>query len=133
MRRGGLSREEGPARRRFRRSPCSGGVVPVADSGRADTPCSEASALWQVPARRIIDGLAASRSIAQNCKGLECRAQSFLKTAAHPMRIIAWNCNMALHKKYERLLSLRPDIAVIPECAHPDLISKRAAGFTPSW
>jgi exodeoxyribonuclease III len=51
----------------------------------------------------------------------------------HAMRIIAWNCNMALHKKYEHLLALRPDIAVIPECAHPDLIAERAPEFLPSW
>jgi len=49
------------------------------------------------------------------------------------MRIVAWNCNMALHKKYERPLSLRPDIAVIPECADGALIAERAPGFSPSW
>ncbi len=28
------------------------------------------------------------------------------------MRIVIWNCNKALHKKYEHLLALAPDIAV---------------------
>jgi exodeoxyribonuclease-3 len=35
------------------------------------------------------------------------------------MRIVAWNCNMALDRKAEGLLALRPDIAVICECAEP--------------
>lgn len=33
------------------------------------------------------------------------------------MRIVSWNCNMAFHNKYKWLLELRPDIAVISECA----------------
>jgi exodeoxyribonuclease-3 len=40
---------------------------------------------------------------------------------------------MALHKKYVHLLSLRPDVAVIPECADPGLVAKLAPGFVPSW
>ena len=37
-----------------------------------------------------------------------------------PLRIVSWNCNMALRLKFDRLLSLRPDVAVIQECADPD-------------
>jgi hypothetical protein len=37
------------------------------------------------------------------------------------LRIVTWNCNMALHLKFERLLALEPDIAVIQECAEPSL------------
>ena len=33
------------------------------------------------------------------------------------MRLVAWNCNMALHRKVDALLALRPDVAVISECA----------------
>ena len=40
------------------------------------------------------------------------------------MRLIAWNCNMALHRKVEALLALRPDIAVISECAEPERLSR---------
>jgi exodeoxyribonuclease-3 len=36
---------------------------------------------------------------------------------------------MALHSKYERLLSLRPDVAVVPECAEPDILRRKAPGF----
>ncbi len=36
------------------------------------------------------------------------------------LRIVSWNCNMALHQKFERLLALQPDIAVIQECASPE-------------
>ena len=48
------------------------------------------------------------------------------------MRIVAWNCNMGLHKKYERLTALHPDIAVIPECAKLELIAKGAPQFRPT-
>ena len=37
-----------------------------------------------------------------------------------PLRIVTWNCNMALDRKLERLLALRPDVAIIQECASPD-------------
>ena len=33
------------------------------------------------------------------------------------MRLVAWNCNMALQRKFDAVLSLRPDVAVIAECA----------------
>ena len=36
-----------------------------------------------------------------------------------PMRLVAWNCAMALHRKFEALLALKPDVAVISECAEP--------------
>ena len=36
------------------------------------------------------------------------------------MRLVVWNCNMALHRKAKALLSLQPDIAVISECAEPE-------------
>jgi len=45
------------------------------------------------------------------------------------LRIVIWNCGMALHKKSEALMSLRPDIAVIPECAKPGIVQKKAAEF----
>src|SRR5215469_8057687 len=35
------------------------------------------------------------------------------------MRLFAWNCNMALHRKIDALLALRPDVAIISECAKP--------------
>ncbi len=44
------------------------------------------------------------------------------------MRLIAWNCNMALHRKYEALLSLAPDIAVISECAEPETVQAKLKG-----
>lgn len=36
------------------------------------------------------------------------------------MKIITWNCNMAFRKKAGLILTHKPDIAVIPECEHPD-------------
>lgn len=41
------------------------------------------------------------------------------------MRIVAWNCNMALHRKFDALLSLRPDLAIVSECAEPDRLRQR--------
>jgi exodeoxyribonuclease III len=48
------------------------------------------------------------------------------------MRIVVWNCNMALHEKYEHLLALAPDIAIIPECANITLMREKAPKFSPS-
>ena len=36
------------------------------------------------------------------------------------MRIIEWNCQGAFRNKYERILALRPDIMIIPECEPED-------------
>ena len=46
------------------------------------------------------------------------------------MRIVAWNCSMALHRKAEALLCLKPDIAIVSECAQPDIMCSRA---TVNW
>ncbi|MGI9386060.1 MAG: hypothetical protein ACR2OX_01390 [Methyloligellaceae bacterium] len=46
------------------------------------------------------------------------------------MRLVAWNCNMALHRKAEALLALRPDIAIISECAEP---SRLQATSSSDW
>src|SRR5260370_29352 len=48
------------------------------------------------------------------------------------MRIVAWNCNMALDRKAEGLLALKPDIAVISECAEPERLRARGAGWMES-
>ena len=45
------------------------------------------------------------------------------------LRIVAWNCNMGLHDKWEHLHALAPDIAIIPECAEPDVLRRRAPEF----
>lgn len=39
---------------------------------------------------------------------------------------------MAFQRKYERLLDLEPDVAIIPECAHQELITAHAPKFKPS-
>src|SRR6266853_4210677 len=48
------------------------------------------------------------------------------------MRIVAWNCNMALDRKVEGLLALKPDIAVISECAEPERMLSRGASWMES-
>ncbi len=53
------------------------------------------------------------------------------------MRIVAWNCNMALERKVETLLALRPDIAIVSECAEPGRLQARSTSAwleaTPVW
>jgi exodeoxyribonuclease-3 len=52
------------------------------------------------------------------------------------MRLIAWNCNMALHRKAAPLRALAPDVAVICECASPDTLRARGADWLecePVW
>jgi exodeoxyribonuclease-3 len=41
------------------------------------------------------------------------------------MRLVAWNCNMALHRKLAALMALRPDVAVLSECASPERLTER--------
>jgi exodeoxyribonuclease-3 len=41
------------------------------------------------------------------------------------VRLVAWNCNMALERKFAALMRLQPDIAVISECAEPSRLFER--------
>jgi hypothetical protein len=45
------------------------------------------------------------------------------------MRIVIWNCNMVLHDKYEHLLALAPDIAVVPQCANINVMHEKHRNF----
>lgn len=47
------------------------------------------------------------------------------------MRLVAWNCCMALHRKVDVLMALEPDVAVISECAEPDRVWEKAPEFAP--
>jgi len=47
------------------------------------------------------------------------------------LRIVVWNCNMRLHDKTGRLRGLRPDLAVIPECARPEVLFRRSLNLIP--
>ncbi len=47
------------------------------------------------------------------------------------MRLVAWNCCMALHRKIDVLMALEPDVAVISECAEPDQVWEKAPAFEP--
>jgi len=46
------------------------------------------------------------------------------------MRILVWNINMAAHKKISLLRQLTPDIAIVPECAAPEVVVSKCPGFT---
>lgn len=41
------------------------------------------------------------------------------------MRIVAWNCAKAFHNKIDRLLALQPDVAVVSECADPEVLARK--------
>ena len=49
------------------------------------------------------------------------------------MRIVTWNCQMALHQKIDSLLSLNADVAVIPECSEKSVIACRQYRFNTLW
>jgi len=49
------------------------------------------------------------------------------------MRIVTWNCQMALAKKMHLLLEQRPDIAIVQECSRKSLASLRDHGFQSLW
>jgi exodeoxyribonuclease III len=50
------------------------------------------------------------------------------------MKLVTWNCAMALHKKHEKLLSLDADIMVIQECSRKFLKQiNRAQGWSSAW
>src|SRR5215470_6801561 len=46
------------------------------------------------------------------------------------MRILVWNINMAAHKKLALLQQLAPDLAILPECAAPEVILSKCPEFT---
>jgi hypothetical protein len=49
------------------------------------------------------------------------------------MRIVVWNCKMALSRKRQHLYDLYPDIAVIPECSRNCLHLCLQDGFEGRW
>lgn len=38
------------------------------------------------------------------------------------LKVITWNCNMAFRKKVRLITRYKPDILVVPECEHPDVL-----------
>lgn len=48
------------------------------------------------------------------------------------LRIVAWNCAMAFHRKSSTLQALQPDIAVVPECANLEALSTKREPFEPA-
>lgn len=50
-------------------------------------------------------------------------------TGRAPLRLVVWNCAGALHRKFDRLLALAPDVAVVPECATPDILRRKGGAL----
>lgn len=42
-------------------------------------------------------------------------------------RIVSWNCAQAAHQKLDALMSLKPDVAILPECAMPDVLRSKCS------
>ncbi len=59
------------------------------------------------------------KNVEDFCHKTRCVVEFYLE-AIIKLRIVTWNCNMALRRKFDRLLTLRPDVAVVQECANPD-------------
>jgi hypothetical protein len=49
------------------------------------------------------------------------------------LRIVTWNCGMALDRKAPSLLALNPDIAIIQECSTKSLDALSSHGFSGLW
>ena len=49
------------------------------------------------------------------------------------LRIVTWNCGMALARKAPSLLALRPDIAVVQECSKKSVDVISSHGFSGLW
>jgi len=49
------------------------------------------------------------------------------------MRIVTWNCGMALARKAPNLLALKPDITVVRECAKNSVDVLHSHGFSGPW
>ena len=49
------------------------------------------------------------------------------------VRILAWNCAMALHRKAQVFTGLRPDIAVISECGMSSVAALEPLGYAGTW
>src|SRR4051812_7895168 len=53
---------------------------------------------------------------------------------AMSLRVVVWNANMAVHRKLDLLVeSLRPDIAIIPECATEDVLRRKGGLLLPDF
>jgi hypothetical protein len=48
---------------------------------------------------------------------------------AKKFRLVIWNCAQGLQKKYTLLQDLKPDIAIVPECADQATLLKKAPDF----
>jgi len=49
------------------------------------------------------------------------------------LRIVTWNCGMALARKAPSLLGLHPDIAVVQECSKKSVHVLASQGFSGLW
>jgi exodeoxyribonuclease-3 len=48
------------------------------------------------------------------------------------VRLVTWNCGSGFHLKFPALLALKPDVAVVQECADLDTLTGKAPVFSPA-
>src|SRR5260221_9905989 len=63
-------------------------------------------------------------------RGRKPRHERRRRGRAGAMRVATWNCNMAFRRKFARLMALKPDLAIIPECESREVFAAEAA-FAP--
>jgi len=49
------------------------------------------------------------------------------------MRIVTWNCQRGLTRRWRRLLSQNPDVAVVPECSEKSTVAIERRGYKTLW
>lgn len=72
----------------------------------------------------------AAASSAGGAYGDHCRSEH------DGLKLVSWNCNMALHRKFDAVVALGADIMVIQEAARPDILKAKGvdlAGWQSAW
>src|SRR5262249_41938061 len=64
--------------------------------------------------------------ITEQCSDCQRSKRNRARDETWLMRLVAWNCNMAMHRKVDALLSLRADVAVSSECAAPERLREKS-------
>ena len=73
------------------------------------------------------------RIVADNFLQRRVFFSAFTGFRASNVRIVTWNCGIALARKAPSLLGLHPDIAVVQECSKKSVDVLHSHGFSGLW